>query len=134
MKTFGMRLRLDKCKFLQETFEYMGHVVSSQGLHTSPKKIEVIKSASTPRNVAELRSFLGIKLLWEVYCRACPLNELLWKTTTWRWTKACEDSFNKLKEALASAGVLRHYDPSEEISLACDASAQGIISHLQRGQ
>ena len=46
--------------------------------------------------------------------------------------KACEDSFNKLKQALASAGVLCHYDPSEQISLACDASAQGlgaVLSH-----
>ena len=60
MKAFGLRLRLAKCKFLQETVEYLGHVISSQGIHTSPKKVEVIKMASTPRNITEVRSFLGI--------------------------------------------------------------------------
>ena len=131
MKTFGLRLRLAKCKFLQETVEYLGHVISSQGIHTSPKKVEVIKMASTPRNITELRSFLGIvnyygKFIAGLANICAPLNELLRKATIWRWTKECEDSFNKLKQELSSAGVLCHYDPSEQISLACDASAQGL--------
>ena len=89
----------------KETVEYLGHVISSQGIHTSPKK--VIKMASTPRNVTELGSFLGIvnyygKFIAGLMNICAPLNELLWKAT--RWTKACEDSFNKLKQELSSAG------------------------------
>ena len=101
MKAFGLRLRLTNCKFLQETVEYLGHVISSQGMHTSPKKVEVIKMASTPRNITELRSFLGIvnyygKFIAGLANICAPLNELLRKATIWRWTKECEDSFNKL--------------------------------------
>ena len=137
MTTFGLRLRLAKCKFLRETVEYLGHVISSQGIHTSPKKVEVIKMASTPRNITELRSFLGIvnyygKFIAGLANICAQLNELLRKATIWRWTKECEDSFNKLKQELSSAGVLCHYNPSEQISLACDASAQGlgdVLSH-----
>ena len=136
-KAFGLRLCLAKCNFLQETVEYLGHVISSQGIHTSPKKVEVIKMASTPRNITELRSFLGIVNYYGEFIAGlanicAPLNELLRKATIWRWTKECEDSFNKLKQELSSVGVLCHYDPSEQISLASDASAQGlgaVLSH-----
>ena len=114
MKAFGLRLRLAKCK----TVEYLGHVISSQGIHTSPKKVEVIKMASTARNITELQSFLGIvnyygKFIAGLANICAPLNELLRKAATiWRWTKECKDSFNKLKQELSSAGLLCHYNPS----------------------
>ena len=50
----------------------------------------------------------------------------LQKNTPWMWTATCMESFNQLKQALGSAEVLCHYNPSEEISLACDASAHGL--------
>eukprot|EP00731_Ephydatia_muelleri_P009634 Em0005g220a len=137
LKEFGLRLRLTKCKFLKESVEYLGHVISRNGICTSPKKIEVIQKAPIPLNVTELRSFLGIvnyygKFIQSVADLCAPLNELLQKNTPWIWTATCMKSFNQLKQALGSAEVLCHYNPSEEISLACDASAHGlgaVLSH-----
>eukprot|EP00731_Ephydatia_muelleri_P035601 Em0140g4a len=137
LKEFGLRLRLTKCKFLKESVEYLGHVISRNGICTSPKKIEVIQKAPIPLNVTELRSFLGIvnyygKFIQSVADLCAPLNELLQKNTPWIWTATCMESFNQLKQALGSAEVLCHYNPSEEISLACDASAHGlgaVLSH-----
>eukprot|EP00731_Ephydatia_muelleri_P000643 Em0001g643a len=137
LKEFGLRLRLTKCKFLKESVEYVGHVISRNGICTSPKKIEVIQKAPIPLNVTELRSFLGIvnyygKFIQSVADLCAPLNELLQKNTPWMWTATCMESFNQLKQALGSAEVLCHYNPSEEISLACDASAHGlgaVLSH-----
>ena len=105
--------------------------------HTRPKKIEVIQKAPVPLNVTELRSFLGIvnyygKFIQSVADLCALLNELLQKNTPWMWTATCMESFNQLKQALGSAEVLCHYNPSEEISLACDASAHGlgaVLSH-----
>ena len=57
VKAFGLHLRLAKCKFLKESVEYLGHVISRNGICTSPKKIEAIQKAPTPLNVTELRSF-----------------------------------------------------------------------------
>ncbi|KAL5515892.1 hypothetical protein EMCRGX_G001137 [Ephydatia muelleri] len=135
LKEFG--LRLTKCKFLKESVEYLGHVISRNGICTSPKKIEVIQKEPIPLNVTELRSFLGIvnyygKFIQSVADLCEPLNELLQKNTPWMWTATCMESFNQLKQALGSAEVLCHYNPSEEISLACDASAHGlgaVLSH-----
>eukprot|EP00731_Ephydatia_muelleri_P000773 Em0001g773a len=135
LKEFGLRLRLTKCKFLKESVEYLGHVISRNGICTSPKKIEVIQKAPIPLNVKELRSFLGIvnyygKFIQSVADFCAPLNELLQKNTPWMWTVTCMVSFNQLKQALGSAEVLCHYNPSEEISLACDASAHGLGADL----
>eukprot|EP00731_Ephydatia_muelleri_P012858 Em0007g168a len=137
LKEFGLRLRLTKCKFLKESVEYLGHVISRNGICTSPKKIEVIQKAPIPLNVTELRSFLGIvnyygKFIQSVADLCAPLNELLQKNAPWIWTATCMESFKQLKQALGSAEVLCHYNPSEEISLACDASAHGlgaVMSH-----
>ena len=84
IKEYGLRLRKDKCSFLQTSVEYLGHIISHEGIHPSPKKIEAIKKIPEPKNVTELRSFLGMvvyfaKFLPQLSKRAAPLNELLKK-------------------------------------------------------
>ncbi|KAL5466940.1 hypothetical protein EMCRGX_G031104, partial [Ephydatia muelleri] len=91
-----------------KSVEYLGHVISRNGICTSPKKIEVIQKAPIPLNVTELRSFLGIvnyygKFIQSVADLCAPLNELLQKNTPWIWTATCMKSFNQLKQALGSA-------------------------------
>lgn len=49
LKEHGIRLRRDKCQFFQEAVEYLGHVVDAQGIRTSPKKIQAITEAPSPR-------------------------------------------------------------------------------------
>ena len=45
MKEHGMKLHLDKCSFLQEHVEYLGHCIDAQGMHTSFKKVQAIQQA-----------------------------------------------------------------------------------------
>ena len=55
------------------------------------------------------------------------------KDVAWKWSKACEEAFQKLKELLTSAKVLCHYDVKMPLTLSCDASSHGIgmvISHV----
>eukprot|EP00795_Rhopilema_esculentum_P016067 gene16067-7417_t len=60
IKEYGLGLRKDKCSFLQTSVEYLGNIISREGIHPSPKKIEAIKKIPEPKNVTELRSFLGM--------------------------------------------------------------------------
>ena len=60
IKEYGLRLCKEKCSFLQESVEYLGHVISSQGIHPSPKKTEAIQKIAESTNVTELKSFLGM--------------------------------------------------------------------------
>ena len=63
-----------------------------------------------------------------------PLYQLLKQHARWKWTSAERASFQKAKDLLLSSKVLVHYDPDQEIVLACDASENGIgavLSHRQ---
>ena len=53
-------LNRDKCAFLLPQVEYLGHVIDDQGLHPTEEKVKAIKDAPRPKNVSELRAFLGI--------------------------------------------------------------------------
>ena len=54
LQEYGIRVNASKCRFLQNSVEYLGHVIDSEGLHTSTKKIKAIQEAPTPRNQQEL--------------------------------------------------------------------------------
>ena len=48
LRKYGIRLKEDKCQFLQDSVEYLGHQVDAEGVHTSPKKVEAILKAPRP--------------------------------------------------------------------------------------
>ena len=63
MKESGFRLHMDKCKFFQDTVEYLGHIIDNQGIHPQPAKLDAIANMPYPKNIAELRSFLTIMIV-----------------------------------------------------------------------
>ena len=138
LKSHGIRVKSSKCLFFQESVEYLGHKITSEGLHTTTKKVDAIQLAPTPKNQQELRSFLGLlhyygKFIPNLASLIYPLNNLLKANTPWNWTEQCEQAFKNAKQKLTSAAVLAHYDPNVSLHLAGDASAYGVgavISHV----
>lgn len=59
LKEYGLKLSVEKCVFFQPSVKYLGHVVSKDGVQTDPDKIETLKTWPVPKNLKELRSFLG---------------------------------------------------------------------------
>jgi hypothetical protein len=55
-----MKLKRPKCAFLLNSVAYLGHEISAEGLHTTKAKVKAIVDAPSPRNLTELRSFLGM--------------------------------------------------------------------------
>ena len=110
------------------------YIVDKDGLHATPAKVEAITKAPEPRNVHELRSFLGFVSYYGQFIRHLsklfrPLNHL----RTQKWSKDCQKAFHALKEQLASSKVLVHYGPDLPLKLDCDASAYGVgavLSHV----
>ena len=123
---------------MSEKVEYLGHRIDSEGLHTMASKVEAISMAPQPRNIQELRSFLGLlhyygKFLPGLATVLHPLNYLLKAGQKWTWTKKCTEAFVAAKKLLVTAPVLAHYDPSLPMKMAGDASAYSIgavISHV----
>ena len=138
LEKHGVRMKKSKCKFMETAVEYLGHRVDAEGLHTTTEKLEAITKAPAPKNVRELRSFLGLlnyygKFLPNLATLLHPLNRLLQKDRKWKWSAECDQAFQSAKDALTSSKVLVHYDPALPLKLAADASAYGVgavISHV----
>lgn len=127
----GLKLKRSKCVFLVEEVSYLGYIVSKEGIKADPTKVEAIQKMQRPRNVSELRSFLGLlnffaKFIKNFSAILVPLYHLLKKNVDWHWTDECENTFNKVKKLLTSTEVLRHYDPAKPLILTCDASQRGV--------
>lgn len=135
LSQYGLRANLEKCEFFKESITFCGHVIDRNGLHKTPEKIDAIVKAPSPCNGSQLRSFLGLvnyydKFLPDLATVLGPLHNLLRKDSHWNWTESCEESFNKVKDLVASDLVITHYSPDLPISLACDASPYGRCSYF----
>ena len=60
LKQRGVRLKKDKCEFGQSEVTYLGHRVDHKGLKPTEDKVKAIREAPEPRNVTELKAFLGL--------------------------------------------------------------------------
>ena len=103
--------KLNKCDFLLKEVSFLGHIVSVEGIRVDPTKIEAVVNWKPPRNVTEVRSFLGLAGYYRRFVRgfsviASPLTKLLRKGIKFEWTDNCQNSFEKLKEMLVEAPVL----------------------------
>ena len=126
-----LRVKKHKCKFMAPSVTYLGYVIDAQGIRPLPEKVKAIKQVPTPKNVTELKSYLGLlsyygKFLPNLSTHLAPLYTLLSKQKLWKWTSAQDKAFNESKDLLTSSSHLVHFDPKLPILLACDASAYGI--------
>lgn len=134
----GVHAKKDKCRFFQDSVEFLGHKIDAEGIHATPDKLRAIVDAPSPQNATELRSFLGLlnyygKFIPQAATILHPLNALLCKDAKWMWSEECRESFEAAKGALTSSSLLAHYDSALPIRLAADASAYGIgavIAHV----
>ena len=135
---YNLHLKLPKCEFLKPEVVYLGLKISTVGLQPVEEKINAVKKAPTPRNVSELRSFLGMVQYYHSFLPGlatmlAPLHKLLQKGIQWEWTHDCQKAFEACKEGLTSDSMLVHYDLNRELRLACDASSYGlgaVLSHI----
>ena len=56
----GLRAKKSKYLFMASSASYLGHKIDAEGLHPLPDKLQAVKAAPTPRNVSELKSYLGL--------------------------------------------------------------------------
>ncbi|KAL0147462.1 hypothetical protein M9458_057225, partial [Cirrhinus mrigala] len=135
---YGLRARCDKCEFFKSNITYCGHQIDANGLHKCPDKLRAIAEAPPPKDVSQLRSFLGFvnyynRFLPNLATVLYPLNALLPAGKKWMWTKQCAEAFQEAKRLVMSDTVLTHFDPRKPMKLACDASPYGIgvvLSHV----
>ena len=135
LQKHGIRMKKKKCFFMEESVEYLGHRVDAEGLRATPEKVAAIAGAPEPKNIQQLRSFLGLlnyyrKFLPNLASTIQPLNNLLQKNRAWKWTP---EAMKAAKRLLLVSNLLTHYDPALTLKMAADASPDGlgaVISHV----
>lgn len=162
LKEYGLKLSPEKCKFFQTSVKYLGHIVSQHGVKTDPEKIEALKTWPVPKNLKELRSFLGFSGYYRRFVKDYskiikPLNDLTAgypplrkqssrgkeKTTKCfhpkelfgeRWTPECQRAFDEIINKLITAPVLGFANPKLPYILHADASTTGLGAALYQEQ
>ena len=127
----GLRLRPEKCEFFSKSIKYLGFIFDAAGRHPDPENIKAIRQMPAPKDIAELRSFLGLISYYSAFLPSlhnmrAPLNHLLKNNIEWNWSNNCQAAFDKLKTMLSSDLLLTHYNPQLPIVVAADASAYGV--------
>ena len=100
----GLCLKPTKCHLAKTQVEYLGYIVSAQGIAADPTKVEAIKSFPVPANLKNLRSFLGLASYYRRFiprfaAEANPLHALIRKDVPFIWDTACQEAFERLKQS-----------------------------------
>lgn len=135
LQTYDLHVNVEKCKFFEKQVQYLGHIISHEGIQKTPDKVKAIKEAPRPTDVDGVRQFLGMvqyysKFIKDASSLLFPLNKLLRKDVKFRWTPECETSFLHIKSVLSSDTVLTPFNPDLPVLLATDASPFGISAIL----
>lgn len=138
----NIKVNIKKSKFFVNNLPYLGHVLTDNGLLPCPEKIQTISEAKAPRDVSELKAFLGLityysKFIPNLSSRLRILYELLKKDVKYVWTLDFEKVFIHCKQFLLKPQVLEYFDPDKPIvvvSDACNYGLGGVIAHVIDGE
>ncbi|KAG8474943.1 hypothetical protein CXB51_031622 [Gossypium anomalum] len=103
--------KFSKCEFWLREILFLGHIVLTDGIRVDPSKISAVIDWKPPRNVFEVRSFLGLACYHRRFVKgfsmiATPMTRLIQKDIKFEWSKKCQQSFDQLKALLTEAPVL----------------------------
>jgi hypothetical protein len=116
---------------LLKEVSFLGHVTTDGGISVDPTKVSDVLKWELPQTVKEIKSFLGLAGYYRRFIEgvskiAKPLTSLLEKDKEFKWTAACQASFEELKKRLTTAPVLVIPDLQKSFDIYCDASRLGL--------
>ena len=122
-----LKLKMEKCNFLKKHIQYLGHIVSGDGIKPVPEKLSSIQQMPCPYTPKEVKQFLGLvgyyrKFIPRYADITRPLNALTRKDVDFIWTDICQKSFELLKTMVSEEPILVYPDPSKPYILFTDAS------------
>lgn len=139
IKSEGFKLKFSKCTFAADAVKYLGHIIQNNSVRPLKDNLISIKKFPTPKTQKNVRQFLGKinfyhKYVPNIAIKLEPLHNLLRKGQTFNWTKACQESFDEMKQILCSQPILTIFDPNLPIHIYTDASILGVGAVLKQPQ
>jgi transposase InsO family protein len=138
LRSANLTLQPDKCEFLRHEVAYLGHVLTEDGVRPDPQKIAAVKSFPTPRNLKNIRQFLGLAGYYRRFISdfsriASPLSNLLKKDREFRWNADAQKAFDTLRDLLCKEPILQFPDFEKDFLLTTDASNCAVAGVLSQG-
>jgi hypothetical protein len=123
--------KLSKCEFWLKQVAFLCHIILKGGICVDLSKIQDVLSWNAPTSVGDIQSFLGLAGYYRRFIEGFSnitklMTELFEKGRKFKWTPACEASFQELKKRLTTTPILVMPDMEKLFSIYCDASGQGL--------
>ncbi|UYV60204.1 CYFIP1 [Cordylochernes scorpioides] len=127
IRSAKLTLKPSKCEFGRREVEFLGYVISTGGLKPGPRKIKAIEEFPEPKNVHDIRRFLGLTNFFRRFVKdfarkAEPLSRLTKKGSQFEW----KEEQRRTTKDLVEYPVLAHYNPELKTEVHCDASTEGL--------
>ena len=139
LKAAGLKLKPSKCTLFAKQVNYLGHVVSADGVATDQEKVAAVRNWPVPQHKTDVRAFLGTCGYYRRFIAGFselqrPLSQLCKREAKFRWDENCQRAFDILKEKLTSAPILAYPDYTLPFILDTDASQVGTGAVLSQKQ
>lgn len=139
LREHNLKLQPAKCEFLRKEVQYLGHVISDQGVKPDPKKVACVQNFPIPKSPRDIKSFLGLVGYYRRFIEnfshiTKPLTSLLKKNTNFVWLPEQQKSFDELKHKITAAPILQYPDFSKPFVLTTDASNFAVSAILSQGK
>ena len=134
-----MKLKAITCKFAERQVKYLGHIVSEDGLSPNPETLHAIRDWPTPKNVKQVRQFLGTASYYRRFVNnfskySAPLTKLTRKDAPFIWTAECQQSFETLKERLLNPPIVAYPIYDAKFTIFTDSSGYSLSAALTQIQ
>ncbi len=134
LREHHLYLKLEKCEFHRHIIQFLGYVISPQGVQmdNNNNKLQAIRDWPIPSTVQELQRFLGFANFYLRFIRAfssitAPLTSMLrQKPKSLSWSSEASRSFDQLREAFCTAPTLAYPDPQRPFIVEVDALTVGV--------
>ena len=136
----GLVINKSKCVFGVSELEYLGHLVTTDGIRPLKSRVEAIQQFPTPQTRGELQRFLGMINYYHRFLPGiAPVLAPLHVVSAGRgkditWTPQCQKSFDEAKTALYNVTLLHHPRSDAKTSITVDASDSAIGAQLEQFQ
>lgn len=130
LRAHQLYVKESKCTFACDHIDYLGHVISKEGVATDKEKMQAMEQWPTPMNATELRGFLGLTGYYRKFVPhygiiAKPLMQLLTKKG-FSWTEQAQATFDMLKSAMVTTPVLALPNFEQPFTIKMDACDMGV--------
>ena len=135
----GLKLKPSKCHFLTQQVEYLGHIITPQGIKPNPEREKAVRDFPVPTSLKDVHAFVGLASYYRRFIKgfaqiAHPLHCLTRKGALFNWTEQCQGAFDQLKQRLSTSPVLCYPTVGKAFTLETDASKAGLGAVLSQIQ